>query len=71
MNVPSVPAGEEKTRAGVAVRVTLNPEMDRVVICVGDDAVGLTYEDALVMGQQLATVLKLMHEERAKPNVKQ
>ena len=43
--------------------------MDRVVICVGADSVGLTFEDAIVMGQQLGTVLQIMREERSKLNV--
>ncbi len=62
MNVPVMPAREDKTRPGVEVRVTVNPEFDHLVICIGaNDPVGLDYEGAIVLGQQDAAALQIMH----------
>ena len=44
----------------VPVRITLNPEMDRVVIVAGDFSVGLTFEDGMIAADQLATALSIM-----------
>jgi hypothetical protein len=48
----------------VAVRITLNLEMDQVVIVVGDLSVGLSYENGLAMADQLATALETMQQSQ-------
>jgi hypothetical protein len=48
----------------VAVRITLNLEMDQVVIVVGDLSVGLSYENGLAMADQLATALETMQQNQ-------
>ena len=61
-------ATEEKEKpTGIECRITLNPEMDRVVFCVGESSVGFCYDHAMLMADQLATALELMREQRKRP----
>jgi hypothetical protein len=59
----SAMATDEKSDAPVACRITLNPELTRVVFCVGEESYGFDYRHALSMAEQLADALRIMREE--------
>lgn len=50
----------------VEVSITLNPEMDHLVITVGELTVGLAYQGGLALAGQLATALETMEAERGR-----
>ncbi len=61
-------ATEEKTR--LECRITVNPEMDCVVFCVGENSVGFDYEHARLMADQLSDALALVSQQRNRPKAK-
>ena len=69
MNVSINPAREDESAAPLPCRITVNPELTRMVFVAGELSVGFTFEEGVTMLLQARDALQIMAAARQRGSV--